>query len=196
VFQENPATGDRRISGSLASLAGLEAGDPLAAARIGLAHAIILGYGGLPVIWSGDELALLNDPHWAEEPGHAEDNRWAHRPRLPWPAEPDPHGVNAGLRRLVEVRRSLPQLHAGIEAEVLDPHDTGVLLVARRHPEGPMLGAYNVADRPAVVPDHVLVDLGLDPRHVVDAIAGQQPHSVDGAVRLTAYQAAWLVQGS
>ena len=28
VFQENPATGDRRISGSLASLAGLEAGDP------------------------------------------------------------------------------------------------------------------------------------------------------------------------
>ena len=34
VFQQNEATGDRRISGSLASLAGLEAGDPDATARI------------------------------------------------------------------------------------------------------------------------------------------------------------------
>ena len=96
VFQENPATGDRRISGSLASLAGLEVGDPLALARIELVHAIVLGFGGLPVIWMGDELGLLNDPDWAEEPGHAEDNRWVHRPRMPWPAPEDLHGVNAG----------------------------------------------------------------------------------------------------
>ena len=61
VFQGNPATGDRRISGSLASLAGREAHDPGAVARILLAHAVVLGFGGLPVIWMGDELGLLND---------------------------------------------------------------------------------------------------------------------------------------
>jgi amylosucrase len=192
VFQENPATGDRRISGSLASLAGLEAGDRLAPARIDLAHAIALGFGGLPVIWMGDELALLNDPHWAEEPGHEDDNRWAHRPRMPWPAAPDPHGVNAGLRRLVAARRGLPQLHASVEADVLEPHDTGVLLVARRHPEGVMLGAYNVTDRPGVVPDHVLTDLGLDPHGVTDRISGHGDLSSNGAIHLAAYQAVWL----
>ena len=43
---------------------------------------MILGWGGLPVIWSGDELATPNDPDWAQEPGHESDNRWAHRPAL------------------------------------------------------------------------------------------------------------------
>ena len=39
--------------------------------RILLAHAMVLGFGGLPVIWMGDELGLLNDPDWAAEPDHA-----------------------------------------------------------------------------------------------------------------------------
>ena len=89
VFQHNPATGDRRISGTLASLAGLECGDPLAVDRILLAHAVVLGWGGLPVLWMGDEVGLLNDPAWADEPGHEGDNRWAHRPRMPWPVDED-----------------------------------------------------------------------------------------------------------
>ena len=89
VFQANPATGDRRISGSSASLAGLRPGaNPpeidAALARIFLAHAVAAGWGGVPVIWSGDELAQPNDPAWADEPGHEDDNRWAHRPRLDW----------------------------------------------------------------------------------------------------------------
>ena len=32
--------------------------------RIRLVHALVLGFGGLPVIWMGDELGLLNDPDW------------------------------------------------------------------------------------------------------------------------------------
>ncbi|MCW2761446.1 MAG: alpha-amylase [Marmoricola sp.] len=192
VFQENPATGDRRISGSLASLAGLEAGDPLAPARIALAHAIVLGFGGLPVIWMGDELGLLNDPGWDAEPAHAGDNRWVHRPRMPWPSPEDVHGVNAGLRALIAARRDLPQLHASRAARVLDPSDPGVLLVARPHPLGTMLGAYNVTDRPAQVPHQVLHDLGLVPGHVADRITGRAPDSRDDAVQLAAYAAVWL----
>ncbi len=68
MFQDNPATGDRRISGSLASLAGLESGDPGAVPRILLLHALMLGFGGLPVLWMGDELGLLNDVGWADDP--------------------------------------------------------------------------------------------------------------------------------
>lgn len=196
VFQENPATGDRRISGSLASLAGLETGDPLAPARIQLAHAVMLGFGGLPVIWMGDELGLLNDPDWDTEPGHAEDNRWVHRPRMPWPAAKDAHGVNDGLRSLIAARRGLPHLHAATAAEVLDPRDPGVLLVARRHPLGTMLGAYNVTDRPAQVPHQVLHDLGLVPGRVVDRIASRAPESRDDAIQLPPYAALWLTSVS
>ena len=89
VFQYNPETDDRRTSGSAASLIGLEAARSVAevdraASALRLAHALVLGWGGIPVIWSGDELGQPNDPSWASEPGHEEDNRWAHRPRLDW----------------------------------------------------------------------------------------------------------------
>ena len=65
VFQHNPATGDKRISGTAASLAGLhthlDADLDAGLARLFLAHAIIAGWGGIPVIWSGDELGQPND---------------------------------------------------------------------------------------------------------------------------------------
>jgi amylosucrase len=190
VFQENPATGDRRISGSLASLAGLECGDAYAVQRILLAHALVLGHGGLPVIWMGDELGLLSDLDWAAEPSHADDNRWAHRPRMPWPVPADEHGIRAGLRHLVEVRSSLPHLHASVPAEVLDPRDPAVLLVARHHPLGPMLGVYNVAPEDRHVPVEVLDSLRL--YDCVDRLTGAPPLVEDGAVRLAPYECLWL----
>jgi amylosucrase len=62
-FQENPRTGDARISGSLASLAGLEPrckrqpGEiELAMRRILLLHAVILSIGGIPLLYLGDEV--------------------------------------------------------------------------------------------------------------------------------------------
>ena len=69
LFQVNEATGDKRISGSFASLAGLEAaleaGDAaaadLAVQRMLMGHALIASFGGIPLIYMGDELALLND---------------------------------------------------------------------------------------------------------------------------------------
>ncbi|MBV9831049.1 MAG: hypothetical protein JOZ82_05590 [Marmoricola sp.] len=192
VFQENPATHDRRISGSLASLAGLEVGDPLAPDRIRLVHAIVLGYGGLPVIWMGDELGLLNDPDWDAVPEHADDNRWAHRQRMPWPPPEDTHGINASLRELVTARRDLPHLHTAIPTEVLEPRDPGVLLLARHHPLGPMLGAYNVTDTPRHVPVEVLHHLGLSPDHVTDAITGQAPPWRGESFELAPYDVVWL----
>jgi amylosucrase len=192
VFQENASTGDRRISGSLASLAGLEAGDPWAVQRILLAHAVVLGFGGLPVIWMGDELGLLNDPCWDADPAHADDNRWVHRPAMPWPPPPDEHGIQAGIRQLVAARAALPQLHASFAAKVLDPCDPGVLLVARSHPIGAMLGAYNVMPEPRHVPLSVLRDLGIDPAVVGDHVSGTTPTIRDEAVQLPPYAAVWL----
>jgi amylosucrase len=195
VFQQNEQTGDRRISGSLASLAGLEAGDPQSVARILLAHAVVLSYGGLPVIWMGDELGLLNDPGWADDPAHAGDNRWVHRPRMPWPVVDDgadPRGITSGLRHLLDVRRSLPHLHAATPTEVWDPRDPGVLLVVRRHPSGPLLAAHNVTGEEAWVDADVLHWLGLHADGLRDAISGTAPTLHEGAVPLEPYASVWL----
>ena len=92
VFQENADTGDRRISGTLASLAGLERaighGDRWmlldAVARIKMLLTLELGFGGVPLLYMGDELAMLNDYTFRKDPAHAADNRWVHRPKMDW----------------------------------------------------------------------------------------------------------------
>ena len=107
VFQHNPETGDRRISGTAASLAGVEAalahGDPgeldLALARLACAHAIVFGFGGIPLLYMGDELAMLNDRTYTSVAEHADDNRWLHRPQMSWVVAErrhDPSTVRAG----------------------------------------------------------------------------------------------------
>lgn len=168
VFQANPATGDRRISGTLASLAGLEAalqtGDQQrvwdAVDRINLLHAAILGFGGIPLIFMGDEFALLNDHGFAEDPAHAGDNRWAHRPQMPWALAEgvrnhgdQPAGwVHQALRHMVRVRGRTVQLHAATESRVLPSPDPRILLLVREHPEGTMVQLYNFSEQDVHIP--------------------------------------------
>ena len=88
-FQENPKTGDARISGTCASLAGLEKAlfeetareVDLALRRILLIHGVILTIGGIPLIYLGDEIGTLNQYSYKNDPAKADDSRWVHRPR-------------------------------------------------------------------------------------------------------------------
>jgi amylosucrase len=89
-FQENPRTGDSRVAGTTASLAGLEAGDPLAVARILAAHAVIMSTGGIPVIYLGDEVGQLNDYSFRDDPA-LQGDRGFHSTPMPSAASRPPH---------------------------------------------------------------------------------------------------------
>lgn len=203
VFQYNPETDDRRTSGSAASLVGLESArtpEEVAAAlsRLRLAHAIVLGWGGIPVIWSGDELGQTNDPRWADEPGHEDDNRWAHRPRLDWERAQHRHDLSTTegrvftmLSELVRARRSIPQLHASVETRVDAVDDPGVLVTVREHPLGRFVGVYNVTGSWRPWLGHRVHGLGMD--RARDEITGAGLHwGDDGNVWLAPYAALWL----
>ena len=126
-FQQDEATGEARTSGMAASLAGLEAaaenGDELARElairRVLLLHAMAFAHGGLPLIYMGDELGLLNDRAWADDVHRRDDNRWMHRPPMDWAAAArrrKPGSVEAaiweGLRRLISARHATRATHA------------------------------------------------------------------------------------
>jgi amylosucrase len=177
LFQENPATGDARISGSAASLCGIEAAlasglpDELDAAvrRLELLYSVVFSFGGIPLLYMGDEIALPNDPHWADDPAHADDNRWMHRPAMPWDVAArrhDPATVQAGvfgaMRRLVEARRAQLALRAGAETVVLHSDNPHILAYRRRHARsGPLLALANFSDGPQTVPWSMLDSAGI-----------------------------------
>lgn len=204
VFQHNPETGDKRISGTAAALTGLAhavtaGGENAGLARLFLAHAVVAGWGGIPVIWSGDELAMPNDPGWSTEPGHEDDNRWAHRPRLDRDRaarradlRTTEGKVFQGLAHLARVRARLPQLHAATDSTVLLDTDDGVLATVRRHPSGAMVCLYNVTDSWRPFPFAHFSGTGISAPF--NALGG---HAVfggaDGQVLLGPYAAWWVV---
>ena len=161
-FQENPITGDARISGTLASLAGLEAAliskdleaVDLAIGRILLLYSIIFSIGGIPLVYLGDESAMLNDYSFAHHPEHASDSRWVHRPVRDWSQERqalnDPNSpaarTYAGIQYRLQLRRSLPVLSQG-QTEFLNIRNDHVFAYIRHQDSQRLLLLCNFTER-------------------------------------------------
>jgi amylosucrase len=174
-FQANPKTGDMRISGACASLAGLEKAlneetaleVSLAVRRILLIHAVILTIGGIPLIYLGDEIGTLNDYRYQTDPAKASDSRWVHRPQAAaqdyarrGDAESLPGSVYQGLRRLIEMRKAAPAL-AGGEMEVMELDNPGVFGYVRSSGGSRALVFANFTERPQRIPAQFLRLYGL-----------------------------------
>ncbi|BFT31736.1 alpha-amylase family glycosyl hydrolase [Alteromonas sp. D210916BOD_24] len=89
-FAENPSNGDCRVCGSLASLCGLEGAlekrDRLsidnAVKRMLLLYGITFSIGGIPLLYSSDEIAKLNDYSYRNDTSKKHDDRWVNRIRV------------------------------------------------------------------------------------------------------------------
>ena len=197
-FQENPKTGDCRISGTCASLAGLEKAlteegpeeVDLAIKRILLLHFVVMTAGGVPLIYLGDEIATLNDYSYREDPKHKNDSRWVHRPaadpvryqqRLD--ASTVPGRVYQNLRELIELRKALPGL-AGGDLEVIDTRSGSVLGFARIHQGKRLLILANFSEREHAIPEYVVRQNMLDLRKVM---FGEPEFSESGTLWLPPY---------
>ena len=205
VFQFNPATNDRRISGTFASLAGLEqalarhdlyAAD-LSLERVLLGHALMLGYGGVPLLYMGDELGLLNDYSFSEYPDTKDDNRWLHRPYMDWTKAErrfEPGTLEARLfssiKSMLAARRNTPQLHAGYQTEMLDVPPQFFAYV-RAHPLGSLLAVYNFTEQTQVLPVGVLGAHAFTDK--TDALSGRRVAPDGGLLELPPYARLWLV---
>ena len=168
-FQVNPVTGDRRTSGSAASLAGIESAIEsndaqaleVAIDRLMCGYSMIFGFGGLPLLYMGDEIALLNDRNYINDPARAADNRWMHRPHMPWDvvAQRSKQATVAGqvftrMSALISARKSLASLHAATAPVVFATDNPSVVAFRRRHPAGDLVELYNVSNQHQVVPTH------------------------------------------
>ncbi len=173
VFQENEETGDRRNSGSFSSLAGLEAavelsdiGDAeMAIQRILLGYALICSFGGLPLLYMGDEIGLLNDYSYSETAEHLHDNRWMHRPQMNWNIATHPVGhakaLLAGVKHIIARRKSLPQIAASNATRITDAGNDAIFAFVRDGEAGPLVCVFNFTPVRQNLPASLLGSLGI-----------------------------------
>ena len=122
LFSVNPKTQDARISGSLASLCGLEkavqennqSDIDTSIHKILLMQAQSFFIGGVPMIFYGDEAGYINDYSYLQDPAKSYDNRWMHRPNIDWQKNKNidvegtiEHTIFTSTKKLISIRKKL-----------------------------------------------------------------------------------------
>lgn len=203
-FQEDRNTGDARVSGTCASLCGLEsaieANDPhlikLAIDRIMLIHGVIMTIGGIPLIYLGDEIAQLNDYSYSSVIEKTGDSRWVHRGRFDWDraeqrndSETIPGRVHQGLLRLIQLRQQNVAF-SNAETEFVDTGNDHIFGYFRTNNDYSVLCLANVSEEPQKLEGRHLRMLGLR-KNVIDLVSGRSVMAVQ-ELQLEPYQFAVL----
>lgn len=164
AFGENPVTGDARVAGTLASLAGLQRGiesasaveTDMAVARIVAMYTLMFTSVGIPLIYLGDEIGQLNDMGYHDDPLRTSDSRWAHRPHFDWDVlarAVDGSGtagrILAAVERLATRRAASPAFRSATPT-VVDSGHVSVIAYTRVAGGHLVTVAVNLSERPAV----------------------------------------------
>lgn len=209
MFMYNPKTGDGRITGSAASLLGLEKGlnendNALikeAIAKIIMFHGVILAYGGIPMIYAGDEIGALNDYSFLKESAKKEDSRWVNRPKQDWETisklntkKLPESKIFKTLQKLIAIRRENPVF---ADSNNLTLHNTGndhILVFERtgNSNEG-LLVICNFDEKPQVIEASWILKLGYftkgEPK---DLVSDKKISIKSGLLEVLPYQILWL----
>ena len=164
LFSSNPKTGDARISGTLASLCGLEKAliegngpaidQSIQKILMMQGHSILLG--GLPMLFYGDEVGYTNDYSYQNDPGKSYDNRWMHRPVIDWEkvnrkkvGGTVEQQIFDGTKRLLQIRKSHGLFSDLSNISWLSPHNIHVAGFVRRMGNERMYCLFNFSDQAA-----------------------------------------------
>lgn len=212
-FGQNDKTGDARISGSLASLVGLqyaqESGDIQAIEHaiktILLLNSLILSFGGIPLLYYGDEIGTTNNSNYVDEPHKMDDSRWVHRPTINWgkaalrniPGNVEYEIFNA-LKRMIAVRKEI-DVFADFNNRELINVDNPHLFVFERYnlntQSGSVLVMANFDQKPQSVNIKEVYKWQASPQQqLVDLYTGQSPDVFNNTLIVPGYGFYWLVE--
>jgi amylosucrase len=178
-FGDNPKTGDVRISGSLASLVGLEtaletedeAAINAAINTIILLHSMILSFGGIPLLYYGDAVGTLNSLAYLADPSKARDNRWINRSSFDWEKAKKRNQTGtveqrifSALKKMIALRKETAVFADFDNRQLLSVDNPNLLVFCRADPHNSrnrvlVVGNFNA--EPQVLPVEVLKSSGF-----------------------------------
>jgi amylosucrase len=210
-FGTNIKTGDARISGSLASLVGLEAAleaqdeqaVEAAIKTIVLLHNVILSFGGLPLMYYGDAIGTLNSLEFLADPITQNDSRWVHRSRFDWDKAEKRHQTGtveqrifSALKKLIALRKEIPAFADFDNRHLLLIDNPNLLVFYRTDPENThakvlVISNFNVETQQIPVEALTPHDFFAH-EHMMDLCSGERVPMEDGQVSIPALSFYWL----
>ncbi|MEL0587367.1 MAG: alpha-amylase family glycosyl hydrolase [Candidatus Thiodiazotropha sp. (ex. Lucinoma kazani)] len=210
-FGVNHKTGDARISGSLASLAGLESAmessDDLEIEKsvkvILLLHSMICSFGGIPLLYYGDEIGTLNNYGYMQDDNKVGDNRWMHRPNMDWEKAERRHQhgtpeqqIFDGLKKMIAVRKGIPAFADFNNRELVDADNPHLFVFWRTDPFMPLgsiLVVCNFDDSPQYMDLTVLGNRGMfEYGNLRDIFSGESPRLFKDQLVVPPFHFYWL----
>jgi len=161
LYNDDPRLGDARLCGTTASLCGVESAryeqdaEKLKwAVRLDvMLHAYMFTISGIPVLYSGDEIAQENDYSYHSDPLKADDSRWLHRGDMNWQAaekrgDPNtPEGqLFASIRRMEQLWRSYRVFDAAANTWLVNTGNNGVLGIGRYYRGEKLVALFNFGE--------------------------------------------------
>lgn len=211
LFMYNPKNGDGRITGSAASLLGLEKALALndkpkidqAIDKILMLHGIILSFGGIPLIYAGDEIGTLNDYSFITHSDHKNDNRWVNRPMQDWDTvtklntnQNHSSAIFNGLKQMISVRKELA-CFADTHPAIIHPSPNAhIFLFERNDGKSKIWVLSNFDEKTQSLHSSWLHTIGLSlETELIDLISGSKILSKNGLLELNGYEHLWLTAG-
>lgn len=161
LYNYDPVTQDARFCGTTASLCGIETAllkkDKTALKKAidldVMLHAYMFMQNGIPILYSGDEVAQLNDHSYREDPLKKEDSRYLHRGKMQWEkVEHLQDGDNVEsevyqrLRKLENIRKAHVAFCSDSAAWTVETYDQSTLCMGRYKDGEKILGVFNFSE--------------------------------------------------
>ena len=158
LYNDDPITQDARFCGTTASMcgvesAGFEGNEEKMKAALQLdfmLHAYMLTQSGIPMLYSGDEIAQVNDYTYKENPLKQEDSRYIHRGAFHWELAKNRNDTSTvegkifqGLDKLEKLRKKETVFDSSASVYTYDVHDNGILCIMRERAGEKFFGIFN-----------------------------------------------------
>ena len=161
LYNADPVTGDARFCGTTASMCGIEKAGfeqdmeamEQAIQKDIMLHAYMFMQSGIPVLYSGDEVAQVNDYSYKEDPNKADDSRYIHRGPMRWDLAEHVDDENTvegqvyqRLQQLEKIRKSEKAFMTNADTWTIETWDAGVLCIGRYYDGDKILGLFNFTE--------------------------------------------------
>ena len=183
LFSSNPKTGDARISGSMASLCGLEkainnkdqGAIDISIQKILMMQAHSFFLGGVPMLFYGDEAGYTNDYSYLQDEGKSYDNRWMHRPVIDWNKNKlrnldgtVEQKIFSSTKKLLSIRKKLAVVADQSNLIWLTPHNIHVAAYMRYRNNQLLFCVFNFSNETAYLTWYAFKEKGNPPSELFD----------------------------